>query len=282
MVYKEGICALEIERQVNGRKSQGKIFYAKFRQKIYCVSEFRTLVEQGVRLDPVSQSIHWPTTLCVSSWIFLARICVSLFFVADVVVAQAEMTSCLMGLDYRLPVARFASPPTATRRTPPTANTTKKKSPTMEMVEVLPSSNNHVQAGKEGSETEHVERQEIRPTRKDPVNVANVQQFTNSESNSGTTTSSRRHSGARNQHRHRHFTRWVLKTFPEPVLRAKEDLTLKDSQSEGTESEPKDDLFHILDVAGGKGWCSILVYHCVSYHHIIEHSLSYKVNCLLG
>lgn len=80
--------------------------------------------------------------------------------------------------------------------------------------------------------------------------------------------------GARNQHRHKHVVKWIVKTFPEAVRLAKyEDDEPSKSKSKPTstviassESESKIDKsnnekssnsnqkrMHILDVAGGKG-----------------------------
>ena len=60
--------------------------------------------------------------------------------------------------------------------------------------------------------------------------------------------------GARNQHRHKHFTRWILSTFPHIL-----DECI-DNDEDGDVSTKK----HILDVAGGKGELSVRLCLCHS------------------
>lgn len=65
-------------------------------------------------------------------------------------------------------------------------------------------------------------------------------------------TSSTRH-GARNQHRHKHFAKWILATFPH---------VLEECLDGG--SDPAERQMHILDVAGGKGELSARLCLCHS------------------
>lgn len=74
--------------------------------------------------------------------------------------------------------------------------------------------------------------------------------------------------GARNQHRHKQFARWILKTFPHVV----EDCSDTNKQDEHTPCKvdmPIDECtqtqkLHILDVAGGKGELSARLSLCHS------------------
>ncbi|KAL3776505.1 hypothetical protein ACHAWO_001028 [Cyclotella atomus] len=58
--------------------------------------------------------------------------------------------------------------------------------------------------------------------------------------------------GARNQHRHKHFAKWILSTFPH----IEKECSDSDSDGEST--------MHILDVAGGKGETSARLCLCHS------------------
>lgn len=63
--------------------------------------------------------------------------------------------------------------------------------------------------------------------------------------------------GARNQHRHKHFARWILDKFPHII----EDCTdLKPG---------KNARMHILDIAGGKGELSARLSMCHSLHVVM-------------
>lgn len=72
--------------------------------------------------------------------------------------------------------------------------------------------------------------------------------------------------GARNQHRHKHVVKWIVKTFPEAIRLAKYDddqsstaIASSESESKIYESNNEESSnsnriqMHILDVAGGKG-----------------------------
>lgn len=68
--------------------------------------------------------------------------------------------------------------------------------------------------------------------------------------------------GARNQHRHKNMTKWIVKTFPNSIKEAKE-IQIPDAVSDGTNISTKStDTRHILDVAGGKGELSARLTLC--------------------
>ena len=69
--------------------------------------------------------------------------------------------------------------------------------------------------------------------------------------------SSTRH-GAKNQHRHKHFAKWLLSTFPHVLDECVDRAPIKDT---GTQNP-----MHILDVAGGKGELSARLCLCHSLH----------------
>ena len=74
------------------------------------------------------------------------------------------------------------------------------------------------------------------------------------------TTTSTRH-GARNQHRHKHFAKWILSVFPH-VLEECNDNDLNLDSSTRTQK-------HILDVAGGKGELSARLTLCHSLYVVM-------------
>ena len=69
----------------------------------------------------------------------------------------------------------------------------------------------------------------------------------------------RKRHGARNQHRHKDFAKWIVKTFPQSIKDAK-DSTEPGSASPSNISE--NSTGHILDVAGGKGELSARLTLC--------------------
>lgn len=70
---------------------------------------------------------------------------------------------------------------------------------------------------------------------------------------SGVTIGSTRH-GARNQHRHKHFVKWILSRFPH---------ILNECFDDGANTETEN-ILHILDIAGGKGELSSRLCLCHS------------------
>ncbi|KAL3792692.1 hypothetical protein HJC23_009420 [Cyclotella cryptica] len=68
--------------------------------------------------------------------------------------------------------------------------------------------------------------------------------------------SSTRH-GARNQHRHKHFTKWLISKFPHILTDCVDNI---DHHSPDASQNPKP--MHILDVAGGKGELSARLSLC--------------------
>jgi len=66
--------------------------------------------------------------------------------------------------------------------------------------------------------------------------------------------------GARNQHRHKHFAKWILSTFPHVLEECIDnDLNLVDPPTRK----------HILDVAGGKGELSARLTLCHALHVVM-------------
>lgn len=86
-------------------------------------------------------------------------------------------------------------------------------------------------------------------------------------SQNGTDVKNSRH-GARNQHRHKHFARWILDRFPHVL----EDCTSNggDLSNEAEHAATRKPVqMHILDVAGGKGELSARLSLCHSLHVIM-------------
>lgn len=69
--------------------------------------------------------------------------------------------------------------------------------------------------------------------------------------------------GARNQHRHRHFVQWIIKTFPHVLV---DCIDMKANDDSTTNSTSSLQRMHILDVAGGKGELSARLSLCHSLH----------------
>ena len=69
--------------------------------------------------------------------------------------------------------------------------------------------------------------------------------------------------GARNQHRHKHFARWILDKFPH-ILAECTDINVGDLNSNNTEQCTYANKMHVLDVAGGKGELSARLSLCHS------------------
>ena len=69
--------------------------------------------------------------------------------------------------------------------------------------------------------------------------------------------------GARNQHRHKHFARWILDKFPHILVECT-DINVSDLISNDTEQCTCANKMHILDVAGGKGELSARLSLCHS------------------
>ena len=67
--------------------------------------------------------------------------------------------------------------------------------------------------------------------------------------------------GARNQHRHKNMTKWIVHTFPQSIQQAKEVLIPAAGTIESAATHTKD-THHILDVAGGKGELSARLTLC--------------------
>lgn len=69
-----------------------------------------------------------------------------------------------------------------------------------------------------------------------------------------TTTTTRKRHGARNQHRHKFFVKWIIEKFPDAVRQAKDDDSANDNRH-----------CHVLDIAGGKGELSarLTICHCL-------------------
>lgn len=84
--------------------------------------------------------------------------------------------------------------------------------------------------------------------------LAIAKQSRSNTSQSGSSTSTRH--GARNQHRHKHFAKWILSTFPRVL-----EECIDNDTNDTTESQ-----MHILDVAGGKGELSARLCLCHSLH----------------
>mmetsp|Transcript_17678 Transcript_17678/g.24933 ORF Transcript_17678/g.24933 Transcript_17678/m.24933 type:complete len:306 (+) Transcript_17678:38-955(+) len=74
-----------------------------------------------------------------------------------------------------------------------------------------------------------------------------------------TTKSRRSRHGARNQHRHKHFVRWLAQNFPHVFESCKVD-NIKNLKDEPNSEDGK--ISHILDVAGGKGELSARLSMC--------------------
>jgi len=77
--------------------------------------------------------------------------------------------------------------------------------------------------------------------------------------------------GARNQHRHKHFARWILERFPHVVgdcscvsVKAKTPTCEPDASDDDESTQ-----MHILDVAGGKGELSARLSLCHSLHVVM-------------
>ena len=68
--------------------------------------------------------------------------------------------------------------------------------------------------------------------------------------------------GARNQHRHKHFARWILDKFPHVVSECSSS-TLSTNE-ESTRTTATDTTRHVLDIAGGKGELSARLTLCHS------------------
>lgn len=72
--------------------------------------------------------------------------------------------------------------------------------------------------------------------------------------NAESSNSGRKRHGARNQHRHKVFTRWLVQTFPEQLEKSQVKVD-KDGDEKVNPS-------HVLDVAGGKGELSARLCLC--------------------
>lgn len=79
--------------------------------------------------------------------------------------------------------------------------------------------------------------------------------------------------GARNQHRHRHFAQWILKTFPHVLVECLDSNNANVNDQQCHPRTGEDSSFntprsrrsrHILDVAGGKGELSARLSLCHS------------------
>ena len=75
--------------------------------------------------------------------------------------------------------------------------------------------------------------------------------------------------GARNQHRHKQFARWILKTFPHVVEDCNDTIKQNEHSSCKIDTRIDDECIqtqqlHILDVAGGKGELSARLSLCHS------------------
>jgi 2-polyprenyl-3-methyl-5-hydroxy-6-metoxy-1,4-benzoquinol methylase len=84
--------------------------------------------------------------------------------------------------------------------------------------------------------------------------------------------------GARNQHRHRHFVQWILKTFPhvlnDCIINMKTDddddsITNNNTNNTNNNKSALRRQMHILDVAGGKGELSARLTLCHSLHVVM-------------
>ena len=69
--------------------------------------------------------------------------------------------------------------------------------------------------------------------------------------NSSSTT--RKRHGARNQHRHKFFVKWIMETFP---------FLSKGENEGGEQQQPQQQALHILDVGGGRGESSARLCMC--------------------
>jgi hypothetical protein len=107
---------------------------------------------------------------------------------------------------------------------------------------------------------------------------SNTTTTTTTSKRRGNNRKSDRH-GARNQHRHKHFARWILQTFPHVVdecyccCSSSSTATITTSSTEGEDKEHKSTPTstssigaHILDIAGGKGELSARLSLCHSLH----------------
>lgn len=74
--------------------------------------------------------------------------------------------------------------------------------------------------------------------------------------------------GARNQHRHKHFARWILDKFPHII---EDCMDVKSDHLNISDSLPAEETarMHILDVAGGKGELSARLSMCHSLNVVM-------------
>lgn len=82
-----------------------------------------------------------------------------------------------------------------------------------------------------------------------------------------TTTTSRKRHGARNQHRHKFFVKWIMEKFPKAVQQAKDDGSSKRNEDKDDHRCRRHHLghrCHVLDIAGGKGELSARLTLCHS------------------
>jgi 2-polyprenyl-3-methyl-5-hydroxy-6-metoxy-1,4-benzoquinol methylase len=74
--------------------------------------------------------------------------------------------------------------------------------------------------------------------------------------------------GARNQHRHKHFARWILHKFPHIIKDCTDIQPDELNYSDGVPAG-KNARMHILDIAGGKGELSARLSMCHSLHVVM-------------
>lgn len=74
--------------------------------------------------------------------------------------------------------------------------------------------------------------------------------------------------GARNQHRHKHFARWILDKFPH-IVEDCMDIQIDHLNISDSVPAEKTARMHILDVAGGKGELSARLSMCHSLHVVM-------------
>lgn len=65
--------------------------------------------------------------------------------------------------------------------------------------------------------------------------------------------------GARNQHRHKKFVKWIMDTFKEQLLLSQVQEHKEDDDKDDSDNN---DQYHILDIAGGKGEVSARLTMC--------------------
>jgi len=70
--------------------------------------------------------------------------------------------------------------------------------------------------------------------------------------------------GARNQHRHKHFVRWLEQTFPEAFQQSRVHATMDNGNDTHHHHQQQQEQMHILDIAGGKGETAARLCMCLN------------------